>query len=62
MTNVMSQLLIPKYVNANTINAGRMAFVGEGSFTRGEMPATAKNRCAEHHAETEGADMLKRAR
>ena len=38
-----------------------MAFIGEGSLTSGAMPATVKNRFAEHQADNAGADMLKSA-
>src|SRR3954468_9742000 len=62
MRNGISQLLMPKYVNANRTSAGRIAFIGEGSFTSGAIPATVKNNWAESQAETAGADMLKRAR
>ena len=63
MTNVISQLLIVKYVKANSKSAGRIAFTGDGwSFTRGWTPATRKKRCDEIHTDRAGADRLNIAR
>jgi hypothetical protein len=62
MIKVMNQLLRAKYTIANTINAGRIAFIDVGRSVRGAIRAMRKKRLAEHHTETAGADMLKRAR
>src|SRR5689334_16876716 len=39
-----------------------MAATGDGCSVSGDMPATVKNRCAEHHADSAGAAMLKSGR
>src|SRR3954469_5049479 len=62
ITNVISQLFRLKYTSAKTISAGRIAYDGEGCLMRGGMPAMMKNSWAPHHADTAGADILKRAR
>src|SRR6267142_2572750 len=62
MTNVINQLLSPKYVSAKRISAGSIAFIGDGSFTSGAMCAAAKKRWDEHQTEIAGADILKSAR
>src|SRR5436853_3621003 len=62
MTNAINQLFRPKYVRANRTSGGRIAATGDGCSVSGEIPATVKKRCAEHHADNAGAAMLKRGR
>src|SRR6266850_49914 len=59
---VMNQLLRAKYTIANTISAGKIAFIDAGRSTSGAIRAMRKKRFAEHQTDTAGADMLKRAR
>src|SRR5215831_7247329 len=62
MTNAISQLFRPKYVNAKRTRAGRIAATGDACCVSGEIRATMKNRWAEHQAESAGAAMLKSGR